>query len=108
MSDATKRQRYRCKAVTHCKLPSCNAPFRPWRKEQLCCSPSCGAALRNLKRPEQVKAWMAKATAASRANRVARLKKTLADCKTLGEAYRKGVAHGYSLGWHTHRRNNTA
>jgi hypothetical protein len=55
--------------------------------------------------PEKSRELQARARAGSRRIYVARLKATLQNCKTLGEAYRLGYQNGYKAMWNIRTEN---
>lgn len=68
------------------------------------CSRSCAKSQFHAMHPDAAPKAGAAAAKAHRAQYIARLKRTLEECKTLGEAYRRGYYTGYTVGANGRRR----
>ena len=77
----------------------CGMPFHPTYAGQETCSRRCRSCRQWHTGKRNRTAFVAAAREGQRRKRVAIVKAKLAGCKTLGDAYRLGVADGYNRGW---------
>lgn len=73
-------------------------------RRRVYCSRTCAKTHFHAENPTKAREAGLRAAAATRPQYVARLKQTLAGCRTLGEAYRLGYNNGYKVGATRRRR----